>query len=72
MTSPETLRAESLDLAKRMCDLTTYLASQEFRANTTVEEAYAITEQLHALASAHFHVLRRIELAERRMDFTQQ
>lgn len=72
MNQPEALRAESLDLAKRLRELTTYLASQEFRRDVNLDEAYAITEQLHALASAHFHVLRRIELAERRMDFTQQ
>ena len=72
MTSPEALREESLYLAQRMVDLTFYLASQEFRRAVNLDEAYAITEQLHALASAHFHVLRRIELAERRMDFTQQ
>ncbi len=65
MNQPEALRAESLDLAKRLCELTTYLASQEFRRDVNLDEAYAITEQLHALASAHFHVLRRIELAER-------
>ena len=65
MNSPEALREESLYLAQRMVDLTAYLASQEFRRDVNLEEAHAITEQLHALASAHFHVLRRIELAER-------
>ena len=67
MTSPEALREESLDLAQRMCELTDYLASPEFRRDVNLEEAHAITEQLHALVSAHFHVLRRLELAEREM-----
>ena len=65
MTSPEALREESLYLAQRMVDLTAYLASPVFRRAVNLEEAHAITEQLHALVSAHFHVLRRIELAER-------
>ena len=65
MNSPEALCEESLYLAQRMVDLTTYLASPEFRRAVNLDEAYAITEQLHALVSAHFHVLRRIELAER-------
>ena len=65
MTSPEALREESLYLAQRMVDLTAYLASPEFRREVRMDEAHAITEQLHALVSAHFHVLRRIELAER-------
>ena len=65
MTSPEALRAESLYLAQRMVDLTAYLASPEFRRAVNLDEAHVITEQLHALVSAHFHVLRRIELAER-------
>lgn len=65
MTRPENLRQESLDVAQRMCELTAYLASNEFRGNVNLEIAYAITEQLHAYASAHFHLLRQIELAER-------
>ena len=65
MTDTDTLREESLYLAQRMVDLTTYLASPEFRRAVNLDEAYAITEHLHALVSAHFHVLRRIELAER-------
>ena len=65
MTSPEALREESLYLAQRMVDLTAYLASPEFRRAVRMDEARAITEQLHALVSAHFHVLRRLELAER-------
>lgn len=65
MTNPEALREESLDLAQRMVDLTAYLASPEFRRAVNLDEAHAITEQLHALVTAHFHVLRRLELAER-------
>ena len=65
MTCTDTLRDESQYLATRMFDLTAYLASQEFRRDVNLEEAHAITEQLHALVSAHFHVLRRIELVER-------
>ena len=65
MTCTDTLREESLYLAQRMVDLTAYLASPEFRRAVNLDEAYAITEQLHALVSAHFHVLRRLELAER-------
>ena len=65
MTGTDTLRDESQYLATRMFDLTAYLASQEFRRAVNLEEAHAITEQLHALVSAHFHVLRRLELAER-------
>ena len=65
MTSLEALRDESQYLATRMFDLTAYLASQEFRRDVNLEEAHAITEQLHALVTAHFHVLRRLELAER-------
>ena len=67
MNQPEALRAESLDLAKSLCELTTYLASQEFRRDVNLDEAYAITEQLCSTATAHFQMLRRIELAEREM-----
>ena len=65
MNSPDALRDESLYLATRMFDLTAYLASQEFRRAVNLDEAHAITEQLHALVTAHFYVLRRIDLAER-------
>jgi hypothetical protein len=65
MNTMEDLRAEALALATRMCDLTAILASPGFRGAVDMEEVHALTEQLHALATAHFYVLRRIALAER-------
>ncbi len=66
MTTTENLRDEALALATRMCDLTAVLASPDFRRAVDMEEVHALTEQLHALATAHFYVLRRIALAERK------
>ena len=65
MTTTENLRTEALALATRMCDLTALLASPDFRRAVDMEDVHALTEQLHALATAHFYVLRRIALAER-------
>lgn len=65
MNTMEDLRAEALALATRMCDLTAILTSPGFRGAVDMEEVHALTEQLHALATAHFYVLRRISLAER-------
>jgi hypothetical protein len=49
-----------------MCDLTALLSAPACRGAVDMEEAHALTEQLHALATAHFYVLRRIALAERK------
>ena len=65
MNTTEDLRAEALALATRMCDLTALLASPDFRGAVDMEEVHALTEQLHAIATAHFYVMRRISLAER-------
>jgi hypothetical protein len=66
-TELEQLRLNAHDYAKALVELTTYLASQEFRRDVNLDEAYAITEQLCSTATAHFQMLRRIELAEREM-----
>ena len=66
-TELEQLRLDAHDYAKALVELATYLYSQEFRRNIRLEVAHAVTEQLCSTATAHFQILRRIELAERVM-----
>ena len=63
-TEIEQLRIDTHGYARTLVELATLLNSSEFRRNARLEVAHAITEQLCSTATAHFQMLRLIELAE--------